>query len=105
MPRGLLADTGAGDAYSGFDLLLKESDCLLCGQLSSQAVVLGGSYTGTFRVYVVRTMVPALAFDHFVRAVGVPTVPVDFDGIASFRFLSRFTYGNFGNLNQFGLEV
>jgi hypothetical protein len=27
-----------------------------------------------------------------------------FDGIACFRFLNRFTYGNFGDPGQFGLE-
>jgi hypothetical protein len=31
-------------------------------------------------------------------------VPRPFDGIACFRFLNRFTYGNFGDPNQFGLE-
>jgi hypothetical protein len=28
-----------------------------------------------------------------------------FAGIAGFRFLNRFTYGNFGNAGEFGLEV
>jgi hypothetical protein len=38
-----------------------------------------------------------------VHAVGVPTAPPGLDGIACFRFLNRFTYGNFGNPNEFGL--
>jgi hypothetical protein len=37
-------------------------------------------------------------------AVGVQTPPTGFDGIACFRFLNRFTYGNFGSSTQFGLE-
>jgi hypothetical protein len=37
--------------------------------------------------------------------VGVPYPPPDFDGIACFRFLNRFTYGNFGDKNAFGLEI
>jgi hypothetical protein len=35
----------------------------------------------------------------------VPAYPVGFGGIACFRFLNRFTYGNFGDPNQFGLEI
>ena len=30
--------------------------------------------------------------------------PPGFEGIASFRFLDRFTFGNFGDPGQFGLE-
>jgi len=105
--RDLLADTdtGAGDTYAGFDFLLQEPDCLLCGQLSAQGVVLGGSYVGTFPVYVLRVLIPAIGFDHVVRAVGVPAAPPACDGIESFRFLNRFTYGNFGDPSEFGLEV
>jgi hypothetical protein len=36
--------------------------------------------------------------------VGVRSVPAGFDGIACFAFLDRFTYGNFGDPGQFGLE-
>ena len=39
-----------------------------------------------------------------LRVVGVPSVPPGFDGIACFPFLNRFTYGNFGDSGQFGLE-
>jgi hypothetical protein len=38
------------------------------------------------------------------RAVGVPAVPPGFDGLVCFSFLNRFTYGNFGDPSQFGLE-
>jgi hypothetical protein len=40
-----------------------------------------------------------------MRAVGVPNAPKGLDGIAGFRFLNRFTYGNFGNALEFGLET
>jgi hypothetical protein len=35
----------------------------------------------------------------------VPANPQGFEGIAGFRFLNRFTYGNFGNPAEFGLET
>jgi hypothetical protein len=47
---------------------------------------------------------PALGFDEIVRVVGVPSVPAGFDGLACFAFLDRFTYSNFGDPDQFGLE-
>jgi hypothetical protein len=103
--RDLLADTGAGRAHVGFDLLLEASDCLMCGGIPAQPVVLGGAYVGSFPAYVVRVGIPALGFDHFLRAVAVPHVPSGLGGIAGFRLLNRFTYGNFGDPQQFGLEV
>jgi hypothetical protein len=48
---------------------------------------------------------PALGFDARLRVVAVPHLPPGFDGVACFRFLNRFTYGNFGNSNAFGLEL
>ena len=103
--RKLLADTGAGTARGRFELLLDENDCLLAGGIPSQPVVLGGAYSGFFPVYVLAVEIPELAFKHYVRAVGVATVPAGFDGLACFRFLNRFTYGNFGDPGQFGLET
>lgn len=103
--RTLLADTGAGSRHAGFELILDENDCLLCGGIPSAAVILGGAYTGPFPTYIVQIRLPAAGFDHHVPAVGVPTAPSDFDGIACFRFLSRFSYGNFGNPDQFGIEL
>jgi hypothetical protein len=103
--RRLVADTGAGTALSGFELILGENDCLLCGGIPAQPVVLGGAYTGSFPVYVVRVQILALGFDHFVRAVALPACPTGFDGIACFRFLNRFNYGNFGDPSQFRLET
>ena len=40
LARDLLADTGAGGAQVGFELLLERNDCLLCGGIPVQAVVL-----------------------------------------------------------------
>jgi hypothetical protein len=104
LTRTLLADTGAGSQRSGIDLLLNEGDCLLCGGLPIANVILGGAYAGSYRAYRLRVQLPALGFDRNLAVVGVLTVPRQFDGIACFRFLNRFTYGNFGDPNQFGLE-
>lgn len=104
LPRILLADTGAGSTTSGVELLLDEDDCLHCGGRAFPSVKLAGAYAGTFPSYEIAVRIPALGFDQDVLAVGVPWVPAGFDGIACFSFLNRFTYGNFGNPGQFGLE-
>jgi hypothetical protein len=103
-PRVLLADTGAGSQTDSFELVLDEGECLVCGAFAYVSVPLGGSYAGVFPVYVLPVQVPALGFAQTVRAVGVQSVPAGFDGIACFRFLNRFTYGNFGDPGRFGLE-
>lgn len=102
--RRLLADTGAGTARAGFELILDEDDCLQAGSRPAHSVTLGGAYVGLYRVYVVRIRIPALKFDQHVRSVGVPGVPPGVDGIAAFRFLNRFSYGNFGDRDRFGLK-
>ncbi|HEV7225831.1 MAG TPA: hypothetical protein VGN42_24205 [Pirellulales bacterium] len=102
--RRLLADTGAGDAQSGFELLLPEQDCLSCGGTPLKAVVLGGAYVGSYPVYLLDVQIPMLGFKKAVPAVAVPSPPSGFDGIACFRFLNRWTYGNFGDRTHFGLE-
>jgi hypothetical protein len=104
LTRDLLADTGAGSANAKFDLILDEDDCLLCGGVFFSHVVLGGAYTGSHPIYAIRVQIPALNFDQDVYVVGVPVPPAGFDGIACFRFLNRFSYGNFGDPGQFGLE-
>ncbi|HTU92653.1 MAG TPA: hypothetical protein VMF69_21410 [Gemmataceae bacterium] len=104
LPRNLLADTGAGNRHSDFELVLDEMDCLRCGVRTSSSIFLGGAYSGRFWIYDVPVQIPALGFTQRLRAVGVPSVPAGFDGIAAFRFLNRFTYGNFGDPGQFGLE-
>ena len=103
--RNLLADTGAGSNQALFDLILEESDCLTCEGNPTGLVQLGGAYSGAFPLYSLRVAIAQLRFDHNLRVVGVPSVPFGFDGIAGFRFLSGFTYGNFSLLTQFGLEM
>jgi hypothetical protein len=104
LPRTLLADTGAGSRSGAFHLVLEEDDCLLCGGIPYKIVALAGAYVGSFPVYFLPVRIPALGFGRKLRAVGVPSVPSGFDGIACFGFVNRFTYGNFGDPNQFGLE-
>jgi hypothetical protein len=104
LPRTLLADTGAGSQMFGAELILDENDCLLCGGNPLQPIVLGGAYAGSFPTYGITVQIPPLGFVQNLRAVGVASTPAGFDGIACFRFLNRFTYGNFGDPSQFGLE-
>jgi hypothetical protein len=103
--RRLIADTGAASMRSGIELLLHEHDCLLCGGTPLKAVNLGGAYVGSYRAYLLQVGIPILSFNKAVPVVGIPTPPAGVDGIACFRFLNRFTYGNFGFSTQFGLEV
>lgn len=103
--RTLLGDTGAGARKSAFELLLDEHDCLLCDGNLDSPVQLSGAFVGTFPTYFVEVKIPALSFHRHIRAVAVPSLPAGFDGIACFSFLSRFTYGNFGNPDEFGLEL
>ena len=68
-------------------------------------IELTGAYAGAYYLlFWVRVQIPALAFDADLTAVGVPAVPDGFRGVAGFRLLNRFDYGNFGNPAQFGLE-
>jgi hypothetical protein len=100
----LLADSGAGSRSAPFELILDASDCLRCGGLPLVLRPLRGAYTGLFWVYEIAVQLPALGFAQRLRAVGVPSLPRGFYGIAGFPFLNRFTYGNFGDPGQFGLE-
>lgn len=99
----LLADSGGGSIHSSFDLILPEADCLLCGGTASSTVTLEGAYKGTFPRYMLHIQIPALGFNRRLY-FGVPSVE-DFAGLACFRFLNRFGYGNFGDAARFGLEV
>ncbi len=103
--RNLLADTGAGHARAGFELLLEENDCLLCGGQPARQVTLSGAYSGVFPAYFIQVQIPLLGFDEILTAIGAPAAPTGFDGIGCFELLNRFTYGNFGNPTQFGLET
>ncbi|MBY0232046.1 MAG: hypothetical protein K2W96_22405 [Gemmataceae bacterium] len=99
----LLADTGGGAAHATSDLILPEDDCRLCGAVAVSTADLEGAYSGTFPLFKIRVRIPALAFDEEVDVVGVPSVD-GFAGLACFRFLDRFGYGNFGDPALFGLE-
>ena len=102
--RRLVADTGGGSDEAPFELVLTERDCLQSDGLLDGEVSLRGAFDGWFNVYAVKVRIPRLGFSNTVKIVGVPIVPKNFDGIASFRFLNRFHYGNFGDRDSFGLE-
>jgi hypothetical protein len=105
LPRVLLADTGAGSKTARFQLILDELDCVLCGGTPLQPIQLSGAYAGAFPTYGLDVRLSALNFAQVVRVVAVPTLAPGFDGIAGFRFLNRFSYGNFGDWDGFGLEA
>ena len=100
-----LADTGAGAAQDPFEMILDEIDCLMCGGTPFKMVTLGGSYSGSFPIYVMPVEIPSLSFKGDLSVAGVANPPKGFEGIACFRFLNRFTYGNFGDRLAFGLET
>lgn len=104
LPRVLLSDTGAGGRRAPFDLILDRNDCRQCGGFPHAVLRLGGAYAGLFPVYRLSVRLPALGFAKILRAVGVSSNPPGFDGIACFGLLNQFTYGNFGDPSQFGLE-
>ena len=103
--RTLLSDIGAGAELSAFELILDEDDCLLCGGTPIANLQLAGAFSGWFPIYGVRIQIPQIGFDDDVDVVGVPQAPSGVNGIAGFRFLNRFGYGNFGNRGQFGIEM
>jgi hypothetical protein len=103
-PRTLLADTGAGSRQAGFDLILEEDDCVLCGGIPLSTVTLRGAYAGDFPIYALHVQLPTLGFAKYLRVAGVPSVPAGLEGIACFSFINRFHYGNFGDPGLFGLE-
>jgi hypothetical protein len=103
--RRLLADTGGGSDRSPFEIVLTEDDCRTCGVYTYHSVRLAGSYTGWVPVFAIRIKVPDLDFDGYVRVAAVQRTTPGLDGIACFRFLNRFNYGNFGRADQFGLET
>ena len=105
LPRRLVADTGAGSSRDVFELILDEDDCLQCGGIPIHEVRLSGAYRGVCPVYLIDVQIPTLAFDDSVPVVGVSSLPRRFEGIACFKFLRRFSYGNFGNPDRFVLDL
>lgn len=104
LSRVLLADSGAGSTRSPCELILPEQDCRLCARSPFRQFTLGGAYVGTFPAFMIRARIPPLGFDRHLAVIGIPQPPLHLDGIACFRFLNRFTYGNFGDPALFGLE-
>ena len=102
--RRLVADTGGRSDQAPFELLLREADCEPYGFEVVAQVQLSGAYVGWFNVFSIAVRIPRLKFAESVLVVGVPKVPHGFDGIACFKFLNRFHYGNFGDRHHFGLE-
>jgi hypothetical protein len=105
--RTLLADTGAGNRASPFEFVLSLDDCRRFGRELGAVAELGGAMVGSFLLYSVFVAVAPLAFGREASAVAVPPalLPSGLDGIAGFAFLNRFTYGNFGDPDRFGLEI
>ncbi len=102
--RRLLADTGAGNRQSVWQLILDDNDCLHCGGVFMGHVQLGGAYSGCFPLYLVKVRLSQLNFDESIPVVGVSRAPQGLDGIAGLKFLNRFHYGNFSNPDHFGLD-
>lgn len=71
----------------------------------SESINLRGAYEGSYRVYLIHVGIPEIGLDRHFRAVGVETAPPGLDGIACYRFLNDFTFGNFGAQEQFGIET
>jgi hypothetical protein len=89
------------------DLVLTESDRRQFSAGQEGTLRLGSAFTARFLSFWVPISIPALGFRALCIAVAVPSsrFPVQLQGIACFRFLNRFTYGNFGETDQFGLEL
>jgi hypothetical protein len=105
--RTLVADTGGGSLKATFELGLSEDDCRQFRGHPGTPTRLGGAFSGSFLTYLVWVEIPGLLFARHVDVVAIPAaqLPRGFDGIAAFRFLNSFTYGNFGNPDQFCLET
>src|SRR5437016_5442619 len=97
LSRTLLADTGAGSQTDPFHFILTEADCLDCGGFPYLTMAVGGAYAGSYPIYDLPVLIPALGFQQNLRALAVPSAPPGVDGIACFVFLNRFVYGNFGH--------
>ena len=94
--RTLLADTGAGSARTGMELILSEDDCSRFGMGSAGSLRLGGAFTGSFPAVWIHASVPGTGFSRLCLAVAVPAarLPQRLEGIACYRFLHRFTYAH-----------
>lgn len=104
--RTLLADTGGGRWNSRWDVILSTDDCRLFGLNQVGLIHLEGAYSGDFPLVMARAAIPALQVICNLISVAIPSAQLrsGTDGLAGFRFLNSFHYGNFGNPEQFGME-
>jgi hypothetical protein len=107
LPRTLLADTGAGSAQVPIELVLSENDVARFGERGTTRMVSSGAIRGEFPTASVWIELPTLDVSRPVAVMTVPfaQLPQDLDGIVTYRFLNSFTFGNFGDKTQFGLET
>ena len=107
LTRTLLADTGGGSALMPVHLGLSDEDVIRCGGIFRGYVGAGGAIEDDFKVYAVDIVIPELNLISLVNVMAVPaeTLPDGLQGIACFRFLNSFNYGNFGNPAEFGLAT
>jgi len=105
--RILLADTGAGPRFSLFEIVLSHADIARFGQQELGEVSVSGALQGRMTVFSLQLQIPRLGVDLSVDALSAPSSSLigGLDGIAAFRFLNSFSYGNFGSPHEFGLEV
>ncbi len=106
--RVLLADTGGGARFFPVEIILSQSDIRQFGvEQDIGTVGMGGAIQGEYSVFTVQIEIPTLNLMRRFNAVGVaaPFIFPGFDGFALFPFLNAFTYGNFGNPAEFGLEL
>jgi hypothetical protein len=89
------------------ELILSEADRRHFSVGSAGTLRLGGAFTGNFPAFWVTVSIPGLGFSDLCIAVAVSAsaLPHQLRGIACFRFLDRFTYGNFADPDLFGLET
>ncbi len=67
----------------------------------------GGFVRGNFEIQLVPIVIPALNVSRLAAALLIPAneLPRGLDGIAGFRLLNAFSYGNFRDPKRFGLEA
>ncbi len=107
MSRKLLADTGAGPRFSPFEIVLSHADIARFSIEESGSVGVSGALQGQLQIHKIQLQIPALNVNRFVGALSAPasSLLMGLDGIAAFRFLNLFSFGNFGNPGEFGLEL
>lgn len=105
--RVLLADTGAGPRFSPFEIVLSHADIARFSMEESGSVGVSGALQGRLQVHKVQLQISALSINRYVSALSAPasSLLMGLDGIAAFRFLNSFSYGNFGSASEFGLEI